>query len=71
MELTRFIFRGQVFQIEAVVLENGTSPAEEWLGSLSLKQQQKFAALFKMMGDVGKIWNERKFKHLEGSEQIF
>jgi phage-related protein len=71
MELTHSIYRGQVFHIEALVLENGTAPAEEWLDSLSSKQQQKFAALFKWLADAGKIWNERKFKHLEGSEQIF
>jgi phage-related protein len=23
------------------------------------------------LADAGKLWNERKFKHLEGSEQIF
>lgn len=26
---------------------------------------------FVRLGDHGKIWNERKFKHLEGSDQIF
>jgi hypothetical protein len=35
------------------------------------KHQQKFASLFAMLADVGKLWNERKFKHLEGSDQIF
>jgi len=33
--------------------------------------QQKFAALFKMLGDVGKIFNEQKFKHLTDSDQLF
>ena len=33
--------------------------------------QQKFAALFVRMGDTGKIWNERKFKHLTGTDQLF
>ncbi|MBK7962788.1 MAG: type II toxin-antitoxin system RelE/ParE family toxin [Bdellovibrionales bacterium] len=71
MEHTHLIYRGQVFQIEAVVLPNGDVPAEEWLESLSQKHQQKFASLFAMLADVGKLWNERKFKHLEGSDQIF
>ena len=71
MELTHSIYRGQVFHIEAVVLNNGGAPAEEWLDSLPQKQQQKFAALFKLLADAGKLWNERKFKHLEGSDQIF
>ena len=36
-----------------------------------LVSQQKFAALFARMGDTGKIWNERKFKHLTETDQIF
>ncbi len=34
-------------------------------------RRQKFAALFSRMGDTGKIWNERKFKHLTETDQIF
>ena len=41
------------------------------LNSISLNFQKKFAALFVRLGDHGKIWNEQKFKHLEGSNQIF
>jgi phage-related protein len=33
--------------------------------------QQKFAALFVMLGNVGKIFNEQKFKHLSGTDQLF
>ena len=31
----------------------------------------KFASLFAWIGDHGKILNERKFKHLSGTDQIF
>jgi phage-related protein len=31
----------------------------------------KFAALFQRLGDHGKIWNEQKFKHLTGTNQLF
>ena len=71
MASTHSIYQGQVFHVEAMTLENGTTPAEEWLDSLSQKQQQKFASLFKLLADAGKLWNERKFKHLESSDQIF
>ena len=71
MPLTNSIYRGQIFHIEAVALDGDTAPAEVWLDSLSVKQQQKFASLFKLLADAGKLWNERKFKHLEGSDQIF
>lgn len=71
MSTTRLIYKGQIFTIEAVELPSGEIPAEEWLDSIDEKSQIKFAALFKLLGDAGKIWNEQKFKHLEGSEQIF
>ncbi len=69
--LTRLVYAGDVLTIEFYVAPNGTAPAEEWLEQLSLPTQQKFAALFVRMGDTGKIWNESKFKHLTGTDQIF
>ena len=41
------------------------------MDSLNTKHQAKFAALFERLGDIGKIYNEQKFKHLTESEQIF
>lgn len=69
--MTSLIYKGEIFTIEAVELDSGQVPAEEWLDSIDQKSQVKFAALFKQLGDIGKIWNEQKFKHLEGSDQIF
>ena len=46
-------------------------PAEEWLESQTIKVQQKFAAMFAWIGEHGRIFNEEKFKHLTGSDQIF
>jgi phage-related protein len=69
--LTRLVYDGAVFRIEFYVAANGSIPAEEWLERLALGSQQKFAALFARMGDTGKIWNERKFKHLAETDQIF
>jgi len=69
--VTRLVYRGAVLSIEAYVTPSKTAPAEEWLDRLPIGAQQKFAALFTRMGDIGKIWNERKFKHLTGSDQIF
>jgi phage-related protein len=68
---TRLVYDGAVLSIEFYVTPGGTAPAEEWLEHLPLGSQQKFAALFVRMGDMGKIWNERKFKHLTGTDQIF
>jgi phage-related protein len=68
---TRLVYDGAVLSIEFYVDPGGGAPAEEWLERLPLGSQQKFAALFARMGDMGKIWNERKFKHLTGTDQIF
>lgn len=69
--LSRLVYKGTVLRIEFYVALNGTIPAEDWLEQLSVAAQQKFAALFVRMGDTGKIWNERKFKHLTGTNQLF
>lgn len=68
---SRLVYDGAVLRIEFYVAPNGAVPAEEWLEQLPLAGQQKFAALFARMGDTGKIWNERKFKHLTETDQIF
>ena len=68
---TRLVYRGAMLSIEFYVAHGGTAPAEEWLEQLPLASQQKFAALFVRIGDTGKLWNERKFKHLTGTDKIF
>jgi len=71
LQKTHLIYDGSIFKIEAYVASSGNALAEEWLELLSPGLQKKFAALFVRLGDHGKIWNERKFKHLEASNQIF
>lgn len=68
---SRLVYDGAILRVEFYVAPNGIAPAEEWLERLPLGSQQKFAALFARMGNTGKIWNERKFKHLTESNQIF
>ena|ERR1039457_5701190 len=71
MKPSKPVYEGEILNIEFFVAEDGSAPAEDWLESQSLKMQQKFAALFTMLGDAGKIFNEQKFKHLTGTEQLF
>lgn len=71
MKLTKLAYDGSIFRIEFFVGGDGSAPVEDWLESQPLKTQLKFAALFKTMGDVGKIFNEQKFKHLTGTDQLF
>jgi phage-related protein len=68
---SKLVYQGAVLRIEFYVSLSGEVPAEEWLESQAEARQQKFGALFAWMADQGKIWNERKFKHLTGSNQIF
>jgi len=71
MKLSKLAYDGEVFSIEFYVAEDGSVPAQDWLDSQSIKMQQKFAALFTMLGDAGKVYNEQKFKHLTGTDQLF
>ncbi len=68
---TTLAYSGKHFEIEFYLRESGEVLAEEWLESMPLAIQQKFAALFAWIGDHGRISNEQKFKHLTGSDQIF
>jgi len=68
---SRLVYDGASLSLEFYVTSSGAVPAEEWLEQLPRAIQQKFAALFARMGDTGKIWNERKFKHLTETDQIF
>lgn len=70
-EITRIVYQGSIFTIEFYVKHSGDAPAEVWLESQSEALQAKFAALFAWMGEQGRIANERKFKHLTASDQIF
>ena len=68
---SRLVCDGAVFRIEFYVAPGWAAPAEVWLEQPPLGGQQTFAALFARMGDTRKIWNERKFKHLTETDQIF
>ena len=68
---TRLIYAGEIFRIEFLVAPGGRCLAKEWLEKQPLKIQNKFGALFKLLGDQGKIQNVQKFKYLAGSDHIF
>ena len=70
-QTSKLVYSGKALRLEFYVSTENKAPAEEWLESQSDSRQSKFAALFAWMGDHGKIWNERKFKHLTDSDQIF
>jgi len=71
MKPSKSAYKGENFSVEFFVATDGSCPAEEWLESQSTKMQQKFAALFVMLGNVGKIFNEQKFNPLSGTNALF
>lgn len=69
--LSKQAYNGRVFSVEFYMHSDGSLPALDWLDSQPLKMQVKFAVLFKKLGDIGKIFNEQKLKHLIGTTQLF
>jgi hypothetical protein len=59
---------GSKLWIEYAVCVNGTCPAKEFFDSLDAPERRKMMALFRQMGDEGKIWNRRRFKKVEGTD---
>jgi hypothetical protein len=60
------VLDGPLRSIHAAVRLAGDCPSVEFLDGLSDRDQIKLAALFRLMGDQGKIVNREKFKHLSG-----
>ncbi|MBF0360641.1 MAG: type II toxin-antitoxin system RelE/ParE family toxin [Oligoflexia bacterium] len=69
--LTEIVYEGSIFTIESYTNTSGKNLTIDWLEQLNISYQAKFAALFARLGDHGKIFNERKFKHLTETEQLF
>jgi hypothetical protein len=65
----RIAYEGDKFTIEWYQDEKGKSRAMEYFLKLPASQQDKLYTLFKVMGNVGKIFNKEKF-NFEG-EGIF
>jgi len=66
-EVDRIIYAGNVFTVEWYVTARGRSSALEYFGTLSDRQQDRFLALIRTIGDIGKIFNTTKFNY-EGNE---
>lgn len=62
-------YQGQEFTIEWYYNNRGKSDALEYFQDLSIDRKKKIIHLFYLLGDVGKIMNEEKFRY-EG-DQIY
>jgi len=60
-------YEGDEFTIEWYFDDRGNSYALEYFDSLPTERKKKVLHLFKLMGDVGKIYNEEKFRY-EGDQ---
>ena len=61
-------YEGPARVIEAAILQDGSMPARDFVESLSEADRAKVYALFRMLGDIGRITNSEKFKKTEGTE---
>lgn len=59
---------GASITVVYAVCDNGTAPGNLFFLQLEEGDQAKMAALFSRMAQHGRISNEQKFKHIEGSE---
>lgn len=65
----KIAYEGAFFTIEWYFDERGYSEAKEYYFNLSIDRRQKVQSLFKVMADLGKVYNKTKFRH-EG-DQIY
>lgn len=61
-------YAGPYYTIEAAVLEDGSMPARHFVESRVEGERAKLYALFRMLGETGRISNQEKFKKIEGTD---
>jgi len=59
---TFVFYPGPCFTVEAAMSANGESPARDFVEALSDGERAKILALFRLLGDTGRIKNVQKFK---------
>lgn len=68
-EKKHIVYEGKVLTIEWFFDARGKSEAKEYFDDLTVDAQLKAMRLFQLIANVGKIFNEEKFRH-EG-DQIY
>ena len=59
-------FKGAVLAIAYAVRADGSMPSKEFLESLAKADRTKLRVNFEKLGNMGKITNRERFKHIEG-----
>ena len=73
MEL-KLLTKGRIFSIYAVVLENGTCPAQDFMQRLrreNLASHKSLMNIIQRHADSGPIRNMRKSRDIEGKQGLF
>jgi hypothetical protein len=60
------MYKGRVCSVDYACRSNGSYPAEEFVKGLTEAEQVKLSRILQKLIDTGKVWNEEKFKHLDG-----
>ena len=67
MQRKHIAYEGSEFTIEWYFDDRGNSEALEYFKSLDIDRKKKALYLFKLLGDMGKIHNQEKFRY-EGDQ---
>lgn len=65
------VCHGKWRTVEYAICTDGSMPAKEFIESLDVKHQMRFATLFQLLADTGKISNSEQFKKEAGEIWAF
>jgi phage-related protein len=65
------VYTGERLKIEFAICLDRSLPAKQFFDRLDAKDQRKLMVLFQWLADHGKIFNEEKFKKIEGTDGLF
>lgn len=64
---TKCEFQGTYLGIHVMVLDDGSSPVQDFLNGLEAGERRRVDALFDLLGSNGQIRNKEQFKKIESS----
>ena len=70
-KLPYIFYRGKKYQVEFYLDVEGNIKVLEYLDSLPMLVKVKLAALVKLMGDEGRIYDDKKYRIVNKKEKIY
>jgi hypothetical protein len=68
LQESNIVYRGSRYQIEWAVTLNEQMPAADFFQELSDRDQAKMLALFRLIGETGRIHSSEHFRKVKGSK---